>query len=198
MARRVRGIKDTQLNHHLKEHRSLPPCSVDALLDHANALLSKRGASLVSKRTLRYYTTQDLVPSPLGSPKFARYTYEHLLSLLAARALQDQGRKLDEVRVELSQIAAGNLNQIEEMVLEWLGHGPAPKARFTHVRESRANYDAAGSAEVVSKLSAVGQSSIRIPLAAGITLEMSDSPSPNADLIKAHKELGKLIERLGK
>ena len=198
MTRRGRGIKDTQLNQHLKEHRSLPPCSVDALLDHANALLSKRGASLVSKRTLRYYTTQDLVPSPLGSPKFARYTYEHLLSLLAARALQDQGKKLDQIKEELSEMTTGNFNQIEDLVLEWLGHSPAPKSRFTHVRESRANYAAEGSAKVVAELSAVGQSSIRIPLAAGITLEISDSPSPSADLIKAHKEHVKLIERLGK
>ncbi len=182
----------------LREYRAHPPVTADMLVLTANEFLARRGAQLVSKRTLRFYTAQDVVPSPMGSPKFARYGYEHLLTLLAARALQDQGMKLDKIKTETSEIARGRFDRIEGLVEVWLGQASMVQGRAMSVRESAAAYGETTEKDAFARLSKVGHASLRIPLTQGCTLEVSDSPSLEAELTKAHKELGKVIEKLGK
>ncbi len=52
----------------------------------------------VSRRTVRYYVQEGLIPAPLGVGRGDHYGREHLDRLLQVKALQDAGRTLDEIR----------------------------------------------------------------------------------------------------
>ena len=57
----------------------------------------------VTRRTVRYYVQQELLPAPLGVGRGRHYGPEHLAQLQAVKALQEQGLSLDEVRQELER-----------------------------------------------------------------------------------------------
>jgi DNA-binding transcriptional MerR regulator len=57
----------------------------------------------VSRRTVRYYVQQGLLPSPLGLGRGRHYGPEHLARLQAVKALQERGLSLEEVREELAR-----------------------------------------------------------------------------------------------
>jgi DNA-binding transcriptional MerR regulator len=57
----------------------------------------------VSRRTVRYYVQEGLLPQPLGLGRGNHYGEEHLAQLLRVKALQEAGRTLDEIRRELGQ-----------------------------------------------------------------------------------------------
>jgi len=52
----------------------------------------------VSRRTVRYYVQEGLIPAPLGVGRGDHYGREHLDRLLQVKALQEAGRTLDEIR----------------------------------------------------------------------------------------------------
>ncbi len=52
----------------------------------------------VSRRTVRYYVQEGLIPPPLGVGRGNHYTGEHLHQLLRVKAMQEAGRTLDEIR----------------------------------------------------------------------------------------------------
>ena len=52
----------------------------------------------VSRRTVRYYVQEGLIPAPLGVGRGNHYGREHLDGLLKVKALQEAGRTLDEIR----------------------------------------------------------------------------------------------------
>jgi DNA-binding transcriptional MerR regulator len=52
----------------------------------------------VSRRTVRYYVQEGLLPAPLGVGRGRHYGPEHLDRLLKVKALQEAGRTLDEIR----------------------------------------------------------------------------------------------------
>jgi DNA-binding transcriptional MerR regulator len=52
----------------------------------------------VSRRTVRYYVQEGLIPKPLGVGRGDHYTNEHLEQLLRVKSLQEAGRTLDEIR----------------------------------------------------------------------------------------------------
>jgi DNA-binding transcriptional MerR regulator len=52
----------------------------------------------VSRRTVRYYVQEGLLPSPYGLGRGNHYGPEHLDQLLRVKALQEAGRTLDEIR----------------------------------------------------------------------------------------------------
>lgn len=179
------------MNFELSELRSHPPMTADALVVLANEFLSGKGVTLVSKRTLRFYTAQDVVPSPMGSPKFARYGYEHLLSLLAARCLQDQGRRLEQIKRETQEIHRGRLDRLEGVVTQWLGQGRQVSGRVMSVRETASKESGA---DPFVKLADIGSALIRIPLSPSVTLEVADTHNLTGDLQKAQKELARIID----
>lgn len=84
----------------------MQPCTAKDLLKHASAILESLGLQGIRDRTLRYYIQNGVVPPPIGSPKFARYDFRHLQGLVTARALQNQGMKLMQIR---SQMAPSNM-----------------------------------------------------------------------------------------
>ena len=56
----------------------------------------------VSRRTVRYYVQEGLLPAPLGVGRGRHYDQAHLDRLLRLKALQEAGRSLDEIRALLS------------------------------------------------------------------------------------------------
>ena len=56
----------------------------------------------VSRRTVRYYVQEGLVPAPRGAGRGAHYGPEHLETLLRVKALQERGLPLLEVRRTLA------------------------------------------------------------------------------------------------
>lgn len=52
----------------------------------------------VSRRTVRYYVQEGLIPQPLGVGRGNHYGPEHLDQILRVKALQDAGKTLDEIR----------------------------------------------------------------------------------------------------
>lgn len=55
----------------------------------------------VSRRTVRYYVQEGLVPPPRGLGRAATYGRAHLERLLRVKELQERGLTLEEVRREL-------------------------------------------------------------------------------------------------
>lgn len=88
----------------VEAYRRLAPFGARELVDSANALLRGRERLQISERTLRYYISQKLLPPPEGPPKIARYSFEHLVGLIAIRGLQDRGVSLDRIRDELAPL----------------------------------------------------------------------------------------------
>jgi DNA-binding transcriptional MerR regulator len=52
----------------------------------------------VSRRAVRYYVQEGLIPPPLGLGRGNHYTQQHLEQLLRVKAMQEAGRTLEEVR----------------------------------------------------------------------------------------------------
>ena len=60
----------------------------------------------VSRRTVRYYVQEGLIPAPLGVGRGRHYAQAHLNRLLQVKELQAAGRTLDEIRATLVDGAA--------------------------------------------------------------------------------------------
>ena len=56
----------------------------------------------VSRRTVRYYVQEGLLPTPFGVGRGNHYGPGHLAQLLRVKALQEAGRTLDEIRCTLN------------------------------------------------------------------------------------------------
>jgi DNA-binding transcriptional MerR regulator len=52
----------------------------------------------VSRRTVRFYVQEGLLPSPLGVGRGSHYDQSHLERLLQVKAEQEAGRSLDDIR----------------------------------------------------------------------------------------------------
>jgi DNA-binding transcriptional MerR regulator len=57
----------------------------------------------VSRRTVRYYVQEGLIPPPLGLGRGNHYTSAHLEQLLRVKQMQEAGRTLGEIRQALGQ-----------------------------------------------------------------------------------------------
>jgi DNA-binding transcriptional MerR regulator len=84
----------------VEDYASLAPFSLDELVAAANSVLRDRPKLAVSTRTIRYYISKGLLPSPSGGPKFARYSWNHLDDLVKIRTYLDQGLSLEQVATE--------------------------------------------------------------------------------------------------
>jgi DNA-binding transcriptional MerR regulator len=56
----------------------------------------------VSRRTVRYYVQEGLIPPPAGLGRGAHYRREHLEALLRVKSMQERGLALEEIRLALS------------------------------------------------------------------------------------------------
>lgn len=55
----------------------------------------------VTRRTVRYYVQEGLIPAPFGVGRGNHYGETHLEQLLRVKAFQEAGRTLDEIRLAL-------------------------------------------------------------------------------------------------
>lgn len=56
----------------------------------------------VTRRTVRYYVQEGLLPPPLGVGRGRHYSSRHLTGLLRLKAMQEEGLPLTEIRRKLS------------------------------------------------------------------------------------------------
>ena len=57
----------------------------------------------VSRRTVRYYVQEGLIPAPHGVGRGNHYGQEHLDQILLVKTMQESGRMLDEIRQTLAR-----------------------------------------------------------------------------------------------
>jgi DNA-binding transcriptional MerR regulator len=67
----------------------------------------------VSRRTVRYYVQENLLPPPFGLGRGDHYGSAHLDRLLQVKALQEAGRTLDEIRRTLGAAPASRADFVE-------------------------------------------------------------------------------------
>jgi DNA-binding transcriptional MerR regulator len=84
----------------------------------------------VTRRTVRYYVQEGLLPAPLGVGRGRHYGLEHLAQLRQVKALQEQGRTLDEVRRELSRPRRASGKAAARVSLETAGSLPSAWTRL--------------------------------------------------------------------
>jgi DNA-binding transcriptional MerR regulator len=69
----------------------------------------------VSRRTVRFYIQEGLLPAPLGVGRGRHYNEEHLRHLIRVREMQEQGLTLAEIR---RRVAGGGEAQAERRAAE--------------------------------------------------------------------------------
>ena len=72
--------------------------SADVETDSRYAIGDLARLAGVSRRTVRYYVQEGLIPAPLGVGRGNHYTRAHLDEILRVKTLQEAGRTLDEIR----------------------------------------------------------------------------------------------------
>jgi DNA-binding transcriptional MerR regulator len=77
----------------------------------------------ISRRTIRYYVSSELMSAPEGQTRTASYGYRHLLELLYIKARQHQGHRLEEIR---SGISVDESATLEERLLALLPESVPP------------------------------------------------------------------------
>ena len=60
----------------------------------------------VTRRTVRFYVQEGLIPAPFGIGRGNHYGPEHLGRLLEVKSLQEAGQTLDEIRERLQRSGA--------------------------------------------------------------------------------------------
>lgn len=111
----------------VRRYRSLAPFSLEELVDSANRLLRTGRGKELTKRTVRYYVAEGLIPPPMGPAKFARYTYQHLLMLIIVRASLDHGLRLELISKQLAELESAPDEVLEQEAEKWLaGEGTNP------------------------------------------------------------------------
>lgn len=82
----------------------------------------------VSRRTVRYYVQEGLLPAPLGVGRGNHYSREHLDQLLRVKGMQEAGRTLEEIR----QAVHGSKSRRQRDV-ETVAHVPLERALWRRV-----------------------------------------------------------------
>jgi DNA-binding transcriptional MerR regulator len=91
----------------------------------------------VSRRTVRYYVQEGLIPAPLGVGRGPHYGQPHLDRLLQIKELQAAGRSLDEIRATLGsdgarRSARREIVRVERSVWRRLQIAPGVEVHVAH------------------------------------------------------------------
>jgi DNA-binding transcriptional MerR regulator len=81
----------------------------------------------VSRRTVRYYVQEGLIPTPYGVGRGSHYGPEHLEELLKVKAMQEQGMSLEAIRRRLS----GDSTTLSAPMADV--HALVPRSRWTRM-----------------------------------------------------------------
>lgn len=104
----------------LQDYEILAPFSADELIRNANALLRHLPEAQLQKRTLRFYSSQGLLPPPEGPRSKAQYRYEHLVILVALRLFKQLGMKLELIEELIRNQRAEGIEKLAETVQLYL------------------------------------------------------------------------------
>lgn len=104
----------------LKDYEILAPFSADELIQNANALLRHIPEAQLQKRTLRFYSSQGLLPPPEGPRSKAQYRYEHLVILVALRLFKHLGLKLELIEEVIRKQQAEGIEKLAQTVQRYL------------------------------------------------------------------------------
>ena len=96
------------------------------------------------RRTIHFYTGQELLPAPVGAGPGAYYTEDHLTRLRLIPLLRRQGLRLDEIRQKFQALSADECTRLLSS-LETAPTLPAEPARA----ETYLHYDLPGGIQLV-------------------------------------------------
>jgi DNA-binding transcriptional MerR regulator len=85
----------------------------------------------VSRRTVRYYVQEGLLPTPFGVGRGNHYGPEHLEELRRVKALQESGQTLDEIRRALNDHEGSHREALRSAPL--LEHDPVAREVWWHL-----------------------------------------------------------------
>lgn len=95
----------------------MPGFGIEDLVSVANGLLSDHPDQQISRRTVRFYVAEGLIPAPVGSPKFARYPYAALVTVVGLRKLQADGWSLPLAAREVQErLSSGTEDDLLGMI----------------------------------------------------------------------------------
>lgn len=192
----------------LVQYKSLEPFTLGELVESANNLLNmvpKVPKIQINPRTVRYYISLGILPPPRGAPKVARYSYNHLVRLLGAKALQDGGLRLDAINLGLEAWKKSFPIGLEEMIQRWLD-GEELVIAAPDLMDEKVGYNKeVSSLERIEELArprynvlkrSPGDVVRRIPLTSLVTLEISGDAELERELPRALKALEKIIREI--
>lgn len=158
----------------LTDYVRLAPFTLDEVVDAVNSVLRGLPKLQVTARTVKFYIAKGLVPGPVGGPRGARYSMEHVLRVVANRCFPQRGRSLEEAREEMDRLLgldlAAAIDAVQAMVnelstpQEFAPPRPAMMAVPSVMREPMAPMGGAPAPVRVR----------RIPLRPGIILEIAE------------------------
>ncbi len=201
----------------LSDYKLLAPFTADELVNNANALLRHIPDAQVQKRTLRFYSSQGLLPPPEGPRSQARYSYEHLVILVALRVFKYLGMRLDRIEGMIRNQRLGGIEKLEETVQRYLDkakeeeYPPDLQDHDSAIRAFADSFRLPVAANVVRPFSKfltrhVFSSApetqpdmkkvMRVELAPDITLEFPEHMSLRTALQEAYSKLQKLLDEL--
>jgi len=94
----------------------------------------------VTRRTIRFYIQQELLPKPLGTGRGSHYTQEHLDTLIEIKTSQECGKPLDQIKTEKLIFQGVNPPENKEVNFDlsgWIRITIDPEIEL-HLRRSRA------------------------------------------------------------
>lgn len=192
----------------LEDYKILAPFSADELVANTNALLRHLPEAQVQKRTLRFYSSQGLLPPPEGPRSKAQYRYEHLVILVALRVFKQLGLKLERIEdIIRSQRAEGidKLAQTVQWYLDQAQRGLPDLAAISYLVSPQEQYDVVklmGSSFAKHPLQSLrgdakptrqSQKRMRVELTPDVTLEVSEDKPLQSVLQEAYQKLKKLL-----
>lgn len=198
----------------LKDYETLAPFSADELIQNANALLRHIPEAQLQKRTLRFYSSQGLLPPPEGPRSKAQYRYEHLVILVALRLFKYLGMKLDLIEEVIRTQRAEGIEKLAETVQQYLDKMQKPpytvSELYDMVLEDRiADHHLGfpslmGALYLTSPLPALHQKSaraqqakktVRLQLTPDVALEFNEEKPLQMALLEAYYKIKKLLGR---
>lgn len=143
----------------------------------------------VTRRTVRFYVQEGLLPAPFGAGRGAHYGGEHLQRLLQVKSMQENGLSLEGVRARLSRPQPPATRVRHER------HGYRREWTAALEHAALASHLPAGHGEEATAPPAVPRSAwVRLELVPGVEIHVSDGrrlPSPRrlaqlADWCRTH------------
>lgn len=87
------------------------------------------------RRTIHFYSQQNILPPPKGAGVGARYSEIHLMRLRLIPRLRQEGKRLDEIRIKFNNL---DLDQLHNLYIQFgeeenkKQKPPLPRQNYSH------------------------------------------------------------------